>query len=216
MTIGHHPGDPLLAAFAAGTLDLGQHITIATHLVQCARCRAWADTVEHIGGAVLDALPPSPLAADAQAQIMARLDSPAPQPAAPLQRAGDLTGTPGLPPFVRDFSAGKWSWVAPGLDLRRIQLPAPSPTRVFLLRAAAGTKLLPHTHEGFEMTCVLAGSFHHDGKHYRPGDFDFGDSTVEHDVVIDAEEPCVCLIAMQGELKLKGLLGALVQPFVSL
>ena len=33
MSIEHHPTDSMLAAFAAGTLDHGQHIAIATHLV---------------------------------------------------------------------------------------------------------------------------------------------------------------------------------------
>ena len=36
MTIAHHPGEDLLAAFAAGSLDLGQRVAIATHLAACA------------------------------------------------------------------------------------------------------------------------------------------------------------------------------------
>ena len=40
MTIEHHPDDSMLLAFAAGTLDHGQHAAIATHLVSCPHCRA--------------------------------------------------------------------------------------------------------------------------------------------------------------------------------
>ena len=53
MTVHHHPPDELLGAFAAGTLDLGQHVAIATHLVGCAKCRGAVQAMEHVGGAVL-------------------------------------------------------------------------------------------------------------------------------------------------------------------
>ena len=74
--------------------------------------------------------------------------------------------------------------------------------------------MLQHSHTLLEMTCVLSGSFHHEGGRFGPGDFDFGDDSVDHEVRIGAEEDCVCLIAMQGRLRLKGLLGCLMQPFI--
>lgn len=48
MTVHHHPPDELLGAFAAGTLDLGQHVAIATHLVGCAKCRGAVQAMEHV------------------------------------------------------------------------------------------------------------------------------------------------------------------------
>jgi putative transcriptional regulator len=66
------------------------------------------------------------------------------------------------------------------------------------------------------MTCVLSGAFHHAGGHFGPGDFDLGDETVDHRPVVDAEQECVCLVAMEGQLMLSGLLGLLIQPFVQL
>jgi putative transcriptional regulator len=35
MIIQHHPSDELLLAYSAGSLDQGQHVAIATHLLQC-------------------------------------------------------------------------------------------------------------------------------------------------------------------------------------
>jgi len=32
--------------------------------------------------------------------------------------------------------------------------------------------------------------------------------------VIDGDEECICLVAMEGQLKLSGVLGRLMQPFV--
>ena len=47
-----------------------------------------------------------------------------------------------------------------------------------------------------------------------PGDFDLGDETMDHQVLVDPGEDCICLVAMQGDLRLNGLIGRLVQPFV--
>lgn len=213
MSIRHHPDADLIAAFAAGTLDQGQHAVTATHLAHCPSCRARAAAHEHVGGEMLASLPPSDMAMEAFARAAARLDQPAPE-ARPMP-AG-LHDVPGLPSFVRRLPAGPWSWVAPGLQVRRVQTGPSSATRVFLLRSRAGAKFLRHTHTGFEMTCVLTGSFSHDGARYAAGDFDLGTPDHLHDIEIGREGPCVSLVAMQGVLKLPGLLGRFLQPLVRL
>jgi putative transcriptional regulator len=63
---------------------------------------------------------------------------------------------------------------------------------------------------------VLTGAFSHAGGHYGPGDFDFGDDSVDHQPIVDAGEECLCLVAMRGNLRLSGWIGRLVQPFVRL
>lgn len=217
MTIEHHPDDTLLAAFAAGTLDHGQHVAIATHLVSCPHCRAFMRTMEWVGGEVLTGLAPAPMSARALAAVEARLLEPtpaaAPAPAPPAVVARDI---PGLPGFVRHYRFGSWKWIAPAVHLRPIVLPYPSETRVFLLRSGPGTRMLPHSHTGLEMTCVLSGAFRQDGAHYGPGDFDMGDDTIDHRPVVEEGEDCTCLVAMRGDLRLNGWLGRLVQPFVRL
>ena len=100
------------------------------------------------------------------------------------------------------------------MHLRPVRLPAASETRVFLLKSRPGTKMIEHTHTGIEMSCVLSGSFAHAGGHFGPGDFDFGDGTVDHDIMINSAEDCVCLIAMQGDLRLNGMIGRLLQSLI--
>jgi putative transcriptional regulator len=213
MTIHHHPPDELLTAFAAGVLDLGQHVAMATHLVGCPDCRAMVRAMECVGGAVLAGLPPAEMSKGAFAAVEARLDDVA-VAARPARGAAERADLPGLPRFVRDYPAGSWKWIAPKVHLRPIQLPESSETRVFLLRSRPGTKMIEHTHTGLEMTCVLSGSFVHAGGHFGPGDFDLGDGTVDHEVVVNSAEDCICLIAMQGDLKLNGMIGRLLQPLI--
>lgn len=216
MSIQHHPADELLTAYAAGTLDQGQHIAVATHLWHCPACRGWVKLMEACGGSVLSTLPPAAMASDALSRIEARLNEPASTMPSVEPRANTLSNIPGLPAFVRTLPAGEWLWVAPYLHLRRIELSAPADTRVFLLKSRPGIELLPHAHSGFEMTIVLSGSFSHDGERYGVGDFDMGHPDVDHEITISPECDCVCLVAMQGKLKLKGLLGRLVQPLISI
>jgi putative transcriptional regulator len=217
MTIRHHPPDDLLTAFAAGTLDLGQHVALATHLAGCPHCRTMARTMEEVGGAVLERLPPSEMSVSAFAAVEARLGQGAaavPAPTVEGLSGPGLRDIAGLPPFVRQYGDGAWKWIAPKVHIRPIELPWPSETRVFLLRSKPGTKMVEHTHTGFEMTCVLSGSFAHEGGHFGPGDFDYGDGSDDHEVVIDSAEDCICLVAMQGDLKLQGMIGRLLQPLI--
>lgn len=215
MTIRHHPDDAMLVAFSAGTLDFGQHAAIATHLLSCSHCRRLARAMEQVGGSVLTNLPPSPMSSDALARVDALLNEPG--KVAKVDSAPAVgSDVPGLPKFVRRYPIGDWQWVAPRVHLRRIALPEESKTRLFLLRSGPGTKMLQHSHTGLEMTCVLSGAFRHDGGYFGPGDFDLGDESVDHQPIVDDGEDCVCLVAMHGELRLNGLLGRMMQPFVRL
>jgi putative transcriptional regulator len=212
MTIEHHPEEATLAAYAAGALDLGQRVALATHLRACPRCRAWTRAMERVAGAFIADSPPAEMRADALERTLARLDEP-PPPAVPIARE-TADAPPELPDFVRRYAFGPWRFVAPRVRMRPIHLPEPGPTRVFLLKSAPNTKLLDHEHTGLEMTCVLRGAFRHDGGRYGPGDFDLGDLSVRHEPHVEEGEDCVCLVAMQGELRWRGFWGRLAQPFV--
>jgi putative transcriptional regulator len=216
MSIEHHPTDSMLAAFAAGTLDHGQHVAVATHLVSCPQCRAFMRSMEQVGGAVLESLPPAAMSIGALAAVEERLNEPVRPAAAAITPTVPETEVPGLPKFVRRYRFGNWKWIAPSVHLRPIALPYESDTRVFLLKSGPGTKMLQHTHTGVELTCVLSGAFRQDGSRYGPGDFDLGDETINHQPIVEGGQDCICLVAMQGELRLNGLLGRIMQPFVRL
>jgi putative transcriptional regulator len=156
------------------------------------------------------------MSADALASVEARLSSPGTPAAARLPASTPGPDAPAIPGFVRRYPIGKWRWVAPRVHLRRIALPEESPTRVFLLRSGPGTKMLQHSHTGIELTCVLSGAFRHEGGYFGPGDFDLGDETVDHRPLVQDGEDCICLVAMQGDLRLNGFLGRVMQPFVRL
>ena len=216
MSIAKHPTEELLLAYAAGTLDPGEHIAVATHLLPCAQCRSFVAAMEAAGGSLLGDLTPTAMSGDAFGRIEALLDEPAPEPAPPPPPNDRLSAVAGLPGFVRRLPAEPWRWVAPGLHIQRLTPPAKSDTRVFLLKAKQGMRLLPHGHDGTELTCVLTGSFSHDGVRFGPGDFDCGDAGIDHDIAIGTESECICLVAMRGKLQLRGLAGRMLQPLIAI
>ena len=70
-----------------------------------------------------------------------------------------------------------------------------------------------HGHEGDEVTCVLKGGFRDGDAHYGPGDIARVDERVEHDILIDAQESCLCLIAMEGQTRPSSWFGRFYQKF---
>jgi putative transcriptional regulator len=100
--------------------------------------------------------------------------------------------------------------------MQPITLRRAARSRAFLLQSAPGTRMLEHTHTGTELTLVLKGSFSHQGGRYGPGDFDYGDQDVDHRPIVGEEGPCLCLVAMTGNLRMNGFLGRLISPFVRL
>lgn len=219
MTINHHPPEDLLAEYATGRLDEADHLVVSVHVSQCPSCRRFAAAMEHIAGAALEVAEPAAMKADAFDAILARIDGKVddapPATRADAPPAGTLPDDD-LPEILRRCRFGKKRSVAPGLKLQPIILPSAAKSRAFLLWSAPGARMLEHSHSGTELTCVLKGSFSHEGGRYGPGDFDFGDDDVDHQPVVGAEEPCLCLVAMSGDLKLHGMLGRLISPFVRL
>jgi putative transcriptional regulator len=214
MTIAHHPGEDWIAAYVAGALDLGQHVALATHLAACPACRRFARVLEGVGGAMIAEAAPAALAEGAFERTVLRLGEPA-SPAPPL-RPEESDAPSNLPGFVRRYEFGRWRRLAPRVAMRPIVLPSPSPTRVFLLKAGAEAKLLEHSHDGVEMTCVLEGAFRRDGERYGPGDFDTGEGLDRHVPRIEPGEDCVSLVALSGRLRWRGFLGRLIGPFIRL
>jgi putative transcriptional regulator len=203
--IRHHPAPETLLAHAAGTLQAGHGVVVAAHLQGCAQCRAELAALEAAGGALLEELPPETLAAEAFAQVLARLDEPLPAPPSrPRQAELGLPEGLRLPAALRGAEIGRWLWIGPGVRYSRVRLPWAPEQNVMLLRVAGGRKVIHHTHGGAEFTQVLWGGFRDETGHYGPGDIGEADETLAHQPVADPEG-CICLAALEGGLRLPWL-----------
>jgi putative transcriptional regulator len=212
MTIIHHPSDMTLAAYAAGAIDEARGLVVATHLSLCAPCRKAVRAFELVGGTLLDNAEPTDLSVSAADRVMAKLDRP--EASSPDLRQPRRINGGGLPAPLEHYHLGPWRSIWRGVQWRTVDVASDDAVRVFMLKAAPGTRLPRHRHTGSEWTCVFEGAFRHDLGRYGPGDFDEADETVEHNPVVATGVPCICLVALQGGIELQSLMGRIVQPFI--
>lgn len=215
MTIMHHPPADILGDFASGSLSEAEHLVVAVHLAQCDICQPFVRMMDQLAGTALaDAT--APAAPGGFAAIMEGIDRKAAPPSAPAGPAHIDPDLADLPEPLQRCRMGRWRWVAPGLTTRPILLTPSGKSRAFLLHGQPGMRLIQHTHTGNELTCVLKGSYTDGAQRYETGDVDFGDDEVSHELLVSDDGPCLCIIAMTGDLRLQGLLGRLISPFIRL
>lgn len=215
MTILHHPSEETLAAFVNASLGEGNNVVVATHLAHCPACRSTVRKMSEVGGELLVQSDAAALSNEAREACLARLDD------TPIETE-TASGFAELDPADRSmapvslYDGGKWQWVGPGVYRQFIEVPDDTGTRVFMLKAAPGTRLPDHRHVGTEWTCVLKGAFIHDHGRFGAGDFDEADSSVDHNPYVEDGEECICLVALNGHVEMTGWLGRLIQPLVRL
>lgn len=211
MSIKHHPSLDTITDYCSGRLDAARSLVVSAHLEHCPVCRSHAAALEALGGVMIDALEPTPMADGALERTLALLDFEAEhaQPSLP----DDL---PQAPEALRGAELGQWRWIGPGTHYRTTNIVAPDGYRVFLLRSQAGSRLPHHTHTGIELTLTLKGAYEHEGGRFGAGDLEEADGSTEHQPIVAEGEECICLVAMNGNLRLLGVMGRLLQPFVRL
>ena len=137
MTISHHPTDMTLAAFASGTLDEGRTLVVATHVSTCPDCRRAVRSFERSRGMALEDAQPVSLKPEALQQVLRQIsDDGLPEVTAIAEVQGE---TPSAP--MAAYSVGAWRRIAPGLQFRPVAVPPADGTRVFMLKAAPGTRI---------------------------------------------------------------------------
>ncbi|MEK9661193.1 MAG: ChrR family anti-sigma-E factor [Alphaproteobacteria bacterium] len=218
MTVTHHPAEALLLDYASGALPEPMALLVATHAALCPACRADIARFERAAGALIDAAAPDAddmLPAELKEAIMARLDEPEPELPA---NAPANPETAFLPEPLRGYAGkavARGDWKRWGRGVRQIRLlEGRGDATVRLARIRGGARMPEHTHSGDEATLVLAGGYSDVSGHYLRGDVSEQGVEDVHQPVADAGGDCICLIVSTAPLRLKGLAGAVINPFI--
>ena len=233
MPITHHPPDDTVLRYANGTLPEAPAIVVATHLSFCPACRHRMETYEMLGGSMLDNV----AAGEAvPGRAVGHAGEAGRGPASAMARRGDADGKaasraiaarrtrrqrPDLPSGMewpqplRHYDIPRWRFVLPGVKWTALSLAGPEAGQLLLVRGVAGAKLPSHGHDGTEYTCVLTGSFSDSSGTYTAGDLIEASEDHDHQPIVGPDAECVCLIAIEGHLRLHGL-ARLLQPFLGL
>ncbi|NNE79276.1 MAG: transcriptional regulator [Silicimonas sp.] len=204
--ITHHIPDPMLAAYAAGSLPTPYSMVVASHVSLCAECRASLEAHHALGGAVLEDAAVSAVSDHLKSDILAMLDEPfTPKPV--YERSGVFPG-----PVVEALKGKPPRWKTLGMGVKQNILSADEQGSVRLIYIPPGQAVPDHSHNGLELTLVLQGSFSDDCGTFGVGDVEIGDEDLEHTPIAGPGDACICLAATDAPLRFSAFLPRLLQP----
>jgi putative transcriptional regulator len=218
-----HVQEDLLLDYASGSLPAPVSLLVATHLTLCPDCRDAVTDFESIAGALLEDIDPIAMAADALEEALGVLEG------EPVEMTGDDgpgepgkgdSPTPRIPAVLSrllDGSIDDIAWKRRARGIGEVEIPCDDERfSVALLRIEPGVAIPNHTHEGEELTLVLRGGFSDAAGDYGRGDVCHANPEITHAPVADLGTPCVCLVVADGSVKLTGLVGRMLNPFLKL
>lgn len=222
----HHPNDNLLAEYAAGTLPIAQAVAIKTHLHFCSECQQSVQKMELFGGALLEKLDPQPTPLDSFDKLMDTIDANARHIdqtsylASGLSHAsrGHSSHNKTLPKLIQKLMNQeplKWKKINRTLQTASLAV-GQNQYQVSLQRIEAGDSAPEHDHRGLEITVVLEGSFSDTQGIYQEGDFLVREPGDIHQPISARNQHCLCLSVEEAPVKLTGIWGRLLNPFIRL
>lgn len=210
-----HVEDDLLMEYAAGSMAEPMQVLVATHLALCPRCRQRVETYEAVGGAVLEDLDDTPVDPGLRNAVMSRLDSD--EGFEPTTASEEMPVDLRVPQPLRSYLDGgldelAWRSRGPVDEVRILEDHEGFTSRLF--RIKAGRAMPQHTHEGCELTLVLAGGFSDGADHFLRGDVATADPETDHRPVADADEDCFCLAIYDAPLRLTGSFSSVLNRLI--
>ncbi|MGL4917273.1 MAG: ChrR family anti-sigma-E factor [Aeromonas allosaccharophila] len=211
-----HPTDPMLRAFAADELPLPLAVGLSAHCELCPDCAARLKTFEEELAQQYLASPAEPelaprdeagLDAGFDAMLADILTQPLSEPTHDQPRAqpGELEVAGHayrLPRVLARYRSPKWRHIG---AIRQQSLPLDEMgARASLLHIEAGGRIPEHTHQGYELTLLLAGTIEDGNTLYKAGDFIWRDASHSHSP--HTPDGCLCYTVQDAPVQFtKGL-----------
>ncbi|MGN5138746.1 ChrR family anti-sigma-E factor [Aeromonas sp. 164P] len=213
-----HPTDPMLRAFAADELTLPLAVGLSAHCELCPDCAARLKAFEEELAQQYLASPAEPELAshdevaldvgfDAMLADILAQPEPVAAPVTYLPRAQpaelEVAGHAyRLPRVLARYRSPKWRHIG---AIRQQSLPLDEMgARASLLHIDAGGRIPEHTHQGYELTLLLAGNIQDGDSLYQAGDFIWRDASHAHSP--HTPDGCLCYTVQDAPVQFtKGL-----------
>lgn len=216
--IKHHPQLSLLKTYCAGELPASISVIIAAHIELCPHCQ---QQVEALTAKVAkDTFACTYIEAEAEQSEFAEIDF--------ASMIDDITLDDGideikvaqpielslnqnifyLPQVLRNLELSSWASLGK-LSRSRVTLEDAN-LHTSLLHIDADGSVPEHTHNGFEITLLLEGSFKDEMGEYTKGDFIWLDGKHTHNPI--TEHGCLCLTVSSDSLHFTQGLSKLLNP----
>ncbi|MCG7585149.1 ChrR family anti-sigma-E factor [Photobacterium sp. OFAV2-7] len=222
--IRFHPTDDILACYSAGELDPASSIMLSAHLELCSHCRARVAELENNQAQEL-ALVPSETPSEALSEelndlldnILSQDEVPQDDVVAATIAHIEINNKQfRLPRALQrhEDHIGPWSRL-PG-NIKRASVTTGGHSKMNFIYMDCNSSLPQHTHQGQEITLVLAGEFMDEHATYKPGDFIVQTSAHHHAPKTRADQDCLCLTLLDAPLHFTNGLATLLNPFSQL
>lgn len=225
--INYHPDDNVLTEYASGSLAMALGLIVCAHLQACPHCRKRVEHLNKLGATILTQSVAEAVQPETFEQLMTRIRTQHTDVAAsdktikPQELHSAYMNDPLLkrvPKIIakllpRDGKL-KWERVSKGLKSARL-VTGQKQYEVAFQRITSGNKVVEHDHRGLEVTLVLCGSFSDEDGVYSEGDFLVRTPGEVHRPTATQNQDCLCISVVEAPVKVTGLFGKLINPFLS-
>lgn len=214
----------MLLDYATGALATPLEVLVETHIGLNNDSARQLNTLMQLGGILLEDCDPVSMSEDALAKVMAEIEKDAvnkedsandnivPFPSAEITKAS--LPRP-LADYIPDLTCEKsWRRVAKGLSQYKIMFDG-TEVEANIYRIAPGTAIPVHSHEGTEVTLVLAGGFTDETGGYGPGDIAIQETGATHQPVADDDGECIVFAINEGNIRLANPIGRMLSYLVN-
>lgn len=240
-TINHHPDANMLVEYASGSLPWGLSIAVAAHLQLCPKCKQQYNDLCALGGSYLNQSTKEAVDSDAFSRLLGNIDAEtnnkttldnppvrestvksAKLKSASINQAVLNAKRVGvnaehLPKVVKKLLPPRLRWQKLSNALKSARLvTGQNIHEVAFHKISKGGKVVEHDHRGLEVTLVLEGSFSDEDGIYSPGDFIVKEPGQAHRPTASQNQDCLCLSVCEAPVKVTGLLGKVINPFLSI
>ncbi|MEM6411436.1 MAG: ChrR family anti-sigma-E factor [Pseudomonadota bacterium] len=203
----------LYSAYASGSLDAAFSLLVETQAALKEDVAREVAVGELIAGDMLEMDEASPLEEGALEKVFQTIDAADERTfhqaaaAACAEQLGDIAMFPHpvLDHAVDAVVDSGWTQLTSGV--RRLKLDLGTESEVEIYRIEPNQTVPRHTHEGSELTLVMAGGFTDETGSYGPGNLSIQGPNDVHQPTADDDGVCYTLAVRDGGLRLTGLLG---------
>ena len=208
--------ESLLIDYASGSLPLALEVLVESHISMNPSSARSIRMLLQIGGVLMENSDPISMSEGSFERLMDEIDGG--QQDEEIAKSDVSNDNDKLPLPLRNFVSEatfpkNWRRIGIGLSEQTVDF-GDEFGNAKLYRIAPGCGVPSHSHDGNEVSLVLAGGFTDEYGSYGPGDISIQETGAVHKPVADADGECIVLAVNEGPIVLTGPVGRLLNMLI--
>ena len=207
--------ESLLIDYASGSLPLALEVLVESHISMNPSSARSIRMLLQIGGALMENSEPISMSEGSFEKLMDEIDAGQEEDIVKNAISNDNDKLPlPLRNYISETNFPKnWRRIGIGLSEQTVDFGDEFGSAK-LYRIAPGCGVPSHSHDGNEVSLVLAGGFTDEYGSYGPGDISIQETGAVHKPVADADGECIVLAVNEGPIVLTGPVGRLLNMLI--